>query len=325
MVLCDQLESETLSHIDTHQTLVSTLLGNLVNPENTANFDQAWSLIAQNFDVLFTTENSIHQLKQTILQLAVMGKLVPQNPNDEPASELLKKIAAEKAQLIADKKIKKSKPLPAITDDEKPFDLPNGWEWVRLQEPTVYVQRGKGPKYADSGKVRVISQKCVQWSGFDISVARYVEDSSLEKYQEERFLQKNDLLWNSTGTGTVGRVNVLSDISEQLVADSHVTVIRPLKSDSNFIKCYLSSGAIQRRIEPDSENPLVSGSTKQVELNTSSVNSLPIPIAPLEEQKRIVAKVNELMTLCDQLKTRLQTAETTQCHLAQSIAQEALG
>lgn len=325
MALCDQLENETLNHIDTHQTLVSTLLGNLVNPENTANFHQAWSLIAQNFDVLFTTENSIHQLKQTILQLAVMGKLVPQNPNDEPASELLKKIAAEKAQLIADKKIKKSKPLPAITDDEKPFDLPNGWEWVRLQEPTVYVQRGKGPKYADSGKVRVISQKCVQWSGFDISVARYVEDSSLEKYQEERFLQKNDLLWNSTGTGTVGRVNVLSDISEQLVADSHVTVIRPLKSDSNFIKCYLSSGAIQRRIEPDSENPLVSGSTKQVELNTSSVNSLPIPIAPLEEQKRIVAKVNELMTLCDQLKTRLQTAETTQCHLAQSIAQEALG
>jgi type I restriction enzyme S subunit len=263
----------------------------------------------------------IQKLRELILEMAVRGLLVPQDPNDEHASELLKKIAAEKAQLIKDGKIKKSKPLPDITDDEKPFDLPDGWEWVRFQETTIYVQRGKGPKYADSGKVRVVSQKCVQWSGFDISVARYVEDSSVKEYQEERFLKKNDLLWNSTGTGTVGRVNVLSDISEQLVADSHVTVIRPLNIDSNFIKCYLSSGAIQRRIEPDSENPLVSGSTKQVELNTSSVNSLPIPIAPLEEQKRIVAKVDNLMALCDQLES--QTLDSIATH--QTLVETLLG
>jgi len=254
----------------------------------------------------------IKKLRELILEMAVRGLLVPQDPNDEPASELLKKIAAEKAQLIKDGKIKKTKALPEITEAEKPFDLPDGWEWSRMQDATIYIQRGKGPKYAEAGKVKVVSQKCIQWAGFDISVAKFVEDSSLDKYQSERFLQVNDLLWNSTGTGTVGRVNVLHDISEPLVADSHVTVIRPLFTNSNFISCYISSASIQQRIEPDSENPLVSGSTKQVELNTSSVVQLPIPLPPLEEQKRIVAKVDELMALCDQLES--QTLDSIATH-----------
>ncbi|MBF4444039.1 restriction endonuclease subunit S, partial [Vibrio anguillarum] len=91
-----------------------------------------WTRISEHFDTLFTTEQSIDQLKQTILQLAVMGKLVPQDPNDEPAAKLLERIAEEKAQLVKEKKIKKQKALPPIADDEKPFELPNGWEWARI-------------------------------------------------------------------------------------------------------------------------------------------------------------------------------------------------
>ncbi|EMY8515551.1 restriction endonuclease subunit S [Vibrio cholerae] len=250
----------------------------------------------------------IKKLRELILELAVRGKLVPQDPSDEPASVLLERIAAEKEQLVKEKKIKKPKALPNLSLENLPA-LPDGWAWAHVQDFTEYVQRGKGPKYADKGSVRVVSQKCVQNSGFDIEPARYVEDQSLENYQEERYLKEKDLLWNSTGTGTVGRVNVLPVVeSKSLVADSHVTVLRPLLMNSRYIWCFLMSPGVQARINPDHEFSLVSGSTKQVELNTSSVVSLPVSVAPLNEQHRIVAKVDELMALCDQLEQQTEAS-----------------
>ncbi len=247
----------------------------------------------------------IKKLRELILELAVRGKLVAQDPNDEPASVLLERIAKEKARLTQEGLIKKEKPLPEIGDGEKLFGLPSGWEWSRLQDVSSYVQRGKGPSYADFGKVQVVSQKCIQWTGFDLTQARYVDDTSLDGYQPERFLCKDDLLWNSTGTGTAGRINVVPEVdSNSLVADSHVTIIRPLLVSSRFLSCYVAAPGIQQRIEPEHENSLVSGTTNQVELNLSAVIQLVVPVPPLAEQHRIVAKVDELMILCDQLEQR---------------------
>ncbi|WP_350551685.1 restriction endonuclease subunit S [Pseudoalteromonas sp. 120-MNA-CIBAN-0494] len=269
--------------------------------------------------------HGIKKLRELILELAVRGKLVPQDPNDEPASVLLERIAAEKAQLVKDKKIKKPKAQPAISEDEKPFELPKGWAWSRLQDLTSYIQRGKGPKYAESGKVRVISQKCVQNTGFNLDVARYVTDESLSAYQPERYLLNDDILWNSTGTGTVGRANVIGNIVEQtLVADSHVTVIRPLNVYSQFLWCFIMAPGIQSRIEPNHDNALVSGSTKQVELNTSSVVTVVAPVAPLKEQRRIVAKVDELMGLCDALEAQTENSITAHQTLVEVLLEALL-
>ena len=257
----------------------------------------------------------IKKLRELILELAVRGKLVPQDPNDEPASELLEKIAKEKVRLVRNGEIKKEKQLPEIVEEEKLFALPNGWKWNRLQDISSYIQRGKGPKYADLGKVHVVSQKCIQWSGFDLGQSRYVDDDTLDDYQPERFLRKGDLLWNSTGTGTVGRINVVPEVEAvSFVADSHVTVIRPLMINSRFICSYVSAPGIQKRIEPGHENSLVSGTTKQVELNLSAVLQLTIPVPPLAEQHRIVAKVDELMALCDQLEQ--QQTHSLEAHQA---------
>ena len=132
MALCDQLEQQQTDNNATHQTLVETLLATLTNAADQREFAEAWERIANHFDTLFTTEQSLDHLKQTILQLAVMGKLVPQDPNDEPASILLEKIAREKARLIKDGKIKKQKPLTVIAEDEMPFKLPKGWHFIRL-------------------------------------------------------------------------------------------------------------------------------------------------------------------------------------------------
>ena len=107
MSLCDQLEQQSLTSLDAHQQLVETLLATLTDSPNAEVLAENWARISQHFDTLFTTEASIDALKQTILQLAVMGKLVPQDPNDEPASELLKHIEQEKAQLVKEGKIKK--------------------------------------------------------------------------------------------------------------------------------------------------------------------------------------------------------------------------
>ncbi len=262
----------------------------------------------------------IKKLRELILELAVRGKLVPQDASDEPASVLLEMITKEKVLLIEEGKAKKQKALPEITDGEKPFKLPSSWKWARLQDISIYIQRGKGPKYADLGKVRVVSQKCIQWNSFDLEKSRYVDDKSLESYQSERFLKSKDLLWNSTGTGTVGRIIALSDIDEKiLVADSHVTVIRPLKIHNLFLCSYISAPGIQLRINPTHENSLVSGTTKQVELNTGSIIPLPIPVPPLAEQHRIVDKVDKLMTLCDQLEQQQTDNQTTHQTLVETL------
>ncbi|MEM7998841.1 restriction endonuclease subunit S, partial [Morganella morganii] len=134
MSLCDQLEQQSLSSLDAHQQLVETLLATLTDSQDTKELSDNWARISQYFGTLFTTEASIDALKQTILQLAVMGKLVPQDPNDEPAFELLKRIEQEKAELVKQGKIKKQKPLPPVSDEEKPFELPQGWEWCRIIE-----------------------------------------------------------------------------------------------------------------------------------------------------------------------------------------------
>jgi type I restriction enzyme S subunit len=181
MALCDRLEAQQADAVSAHTTLVKTLLDTLTQsgPGNTSadDFTANWQRLAQHFDTLFTTEASIAALKQTLLQLAVMGKLVPQDPNDEPASELLKRIQAEKAMLVAEGKIKKDKPLPAIDEDEKPFVLPVGWEWVRFAEVTkVCSELVKPEEFMDSLQV---APDCIEKGTGKLLARRTVRESGV--------------------------------------------------------------------------------------------------------------------------------------------------
>lgn len=252
------------------------------------------------------------QLRNAVLQLAVQGKLVLQDPSDEPASVLLERVKAEKEQLIREKKIKPEKPLPEITEEEKPFDIPDSWEWVRLGDICEYIQRGKSPKYSEKQKIPVISQKCVQWSGFSIEKAKFIDPETIDKYGEERLLKDNDLLWNSTGLGTLGRIVPYIQNANPFslaVADSHITVIRTVKQYINpiYVYNYLSAPVVQSVIEDKAE-----GSTKQKELYTQTIKDYITPLPPLAEQERIVAKIEEIMPLIDKyekLETELSKLE----------------
>ena len=250
-----------------------------------------------------TLDFDAQALRDKILDLAMRGKLVPQDPNDEPASVLLEKIKAEKAELVKEKKIKKSKPLPEITDDEKPFDIPDSWEWVRLGEVGNYIQRGRSPKYDKKNKSHpIISQKCVQWENIYLKDAKYITKTFFDKLEDYRFVQENDVLWNSTGTGTVGRLNIVKQNLDHIPVDSHVTLIRMNKQvNPDYIYYYLRSPEIQ-----DNLNDYLTGTTKQKELGLTNILKVKIPLPPLSEQSRIAAKIAQLFALLRKVESSTQ-------------------
>ena len=255
-------------------------------------------------------------LRKSILQEAIQGKLVPQDPNDKPASVLLERIKEEKTKLFKEGKLKKKGLVDSVIfkgednkyfekvendviylEEEIPFEIPDSWSWVRLNDICEYIQRGKSPKYSEVKKYPVVAQKCNQWSGFSLEKALFIDPNTLSSYGQERFLQHGDLLWNSTGLGTLGRMAIYNESVNPYgvaVADSHVTVIRPIKSFINFeyLYLYFSSNEVQSVIEDKAD-----GSTKQKELATKTIKSYLVPLPPLSEQHRIVAKYHSVASI----------------------------
>ena len=254
------------------------------------------------------------KLRKSILQEAIQGKLVPQIAEEGTAQELLEQIKEEKQKLVKAGKLKKSALTDSVIyksddnkyyeqttsettciDEEIPFEIPSTWVWVRLDQICSYIQRGKSPKYSLVKQYPVIAQKCNQWSGFSIERAQYIEPSTITSYGKERFLQDNDLMWNSTGLGTLGRMAIYKEAAnpyELAVADSHVTVIRPIKDfvRSEYLYFYFASNTVQSVIEDKSD-----GSTKQKELSTATVKNYLVPLPPTMEQDRIISQVNLLV------------------------------
>ena len=256
------------------------------------------------------------QLKNSILQMAVQGKLVPQDPNDEPASVLLERIRAEKEKLIKEGKIKKEKnpsvifrgadnlPYekigknePVCIADEVPFEIPESWEWVRLKDITIKeIKRGKSPTYANIGNVLVFAQKCNTKAGnIDLSLTKHLDLKVFTKFPDEEYMRDNDIVINSTGNGTLGRIGVFRDSDRIddciIVPDSHVTTVRVNAAlISDYI--YYALTYYQPYLEKN-----CSGSTNQTELKPAVIANLFIPVPPYAEQRRIVQKLSDVLPL----------------------------
>lgn len=220
-------------------------------------------------------------LRDQILTLALTGQLVEQ------------RAAEPEVQQIG----------PAPAPDEVPFAIPAKWKWVRLEQVCTYIQRGKSPKYSEIKQLLVVAQKCNRWDGLHMELALFIAPETIASYQAERFLQQNDVLLNSTGTGTLGRVGMYDEALNpygQAVADGHVTVIRADQSLilPSLIKYALSSATFQAIIIDAG-----TGTTKQQELALAKVKQLLIPLPPLEEQRRIVTKLDELFAGVKQLSS----------------------
>lgn len=322
MSLCDQLEQHSLTSLDAHQQLVETLLTTLTDSQNADELAENWARISEHFDTLFTTEASIDALKQTILQLAVMGKLVPQDPNDEPVSELLKRIAQEKAQLVKDGKMKKQKPLPPISDKEKPFDLPSGWVWC-LFEDVVDIQSGitKGRNLANRKLISIpyLRVANVQRGYLDLSEVKEIDIPEEEK--DKYHVIKGDLLITEGGDwDTVGRTTVWCH-DWYIANQNHVFKGRVIGQDIDpyWLETYMNS--------PYSRDYFASASkqtTNLASINKTQLRGCPVAIPPSSEAEKIMLKLNDFNELCEKLKFQIQSAQQTQLHLADALTDAAI-
>ena len=309
MALCDQLETQHSNAAEAHEKLVSHLLGTLIQSQSAEDFSANWQRIAAHFDTLFTTEASIDVLKQTLLQLAVMGKLVPQDPSDEPASELLKRIQTEKAKLVTEGKIKKPKPLIPISDEEKPFVLPERWEWVRFGEISTIKSELVRPE--DFPNVRQIAPDCIEKGTGRLTELRTVKESGI-RGPNSRFY-KGQIVYSKIRPSLSKAV--LVDFDGLCSADMYPIDVF---IDSQFMLKQILSECFLEQVRV-AENRI-----KMPKLNQDSLTAFVLPLTPLSEQHRIIAKIDELMTICDQLKSRITVANQLQQKLADVMVEQAI-
>ncbi|WP_418114080.1 restriction endonuclease subunit S [Vibrio scophthalmi] len=325
MTLCDQLEQQTEASIDAHQVLVTTLLDTLTNSADTNELIQNWARISEHFDTLFTTEASIDQLKQTILQLAVMGKLVPQDPNDEPAAKLLERIAEEKAQLVKEKQIKKQKALPPIAEDEKPFELPKGWEWCRLGDLELSSEAGWSPKCLDTArnedKWGVLKVSAVTWGKYNPDENKELP-ASLEP-REHLEVQDGDFLISRANTAELvaKAVVVPADSPRKLMMSDKVIRFKFSKKVSSEYINLFNNSLFSRNYYSE-----VAGGTSSSMKNVSreQIKNLLICLPPAETQQEIIDTLGTFYKICDQLKRRLRGSQQTQLQLTDAMVEKVL-
>ena len=313
MALCDEMEAKKEARSTVHLNLTKASLSSLTEAEDAKGFDQAWKHVSENFDTLITTPESVSSLRQSILDLAVRGKLVPQDPKDEPASELLKRIEEERNRLIAEKVIKKQKKLPAIDSNLAPFKLPMGWSWARFPELGEF-GRGKSkhrprndPKLYANGSIPLIQTgQVARAKGQPVITAHSF-------YNEVGLAQSR--LWPK---GTMC-ITIAANIADSAILGMDAcfpdSVVGFIPSSEIPNARYYEYFVRTARSALEKYAP----STAQKNINLSILQAVLIPLPPLAEQQRIVERVDSLMILCDQLESNLSDSGDLAEKLASSV------
>lgn len=321
MRLCDALEAKGQLEATQHAQLVSTLLGTLTASTTSEELAANWQRVAQHFDLLLDRPAAIDALEQTLLQLAVRGLLVPQDLTDEPASVLLQKIRAEKDRLIATGQIKRDKPLPPITDDEKPFELPVGWEWVRLGAVVNGSEAGWSPTCIGSprrpGHWGVLKVSAVSWGEFDATANKELPSDLIPKPEYE--VKDGDFLLSRANTAELVARSVVVTVAESRLMLSDKIIRLDVSSQMNRVFLNLVNNSSHAREHYAVNASGTSSSMKNV--SREVVLALPVPLPPLAEQSRIVTRVTALRRLCADLRQRLAEREAVQARLAEALVE----
>ena len=314
MRLCDALEAKGQLEATQHAQLISTLLGTLTDNETPAQLSDNWHRIATHFDLLLDRPEAVDALEQTILQLAVRGLLVPQDPQDEPASELLKKIRAEKDKLIAEGKIKRDKPLPPIAEDEQPFVLPVGWEWARMQE-AYDVRDGTHdtPKYVEQDGVPLITSRNFKAGKICFEGAKLISQADHELIMRRSRVERHDILYSMIG-GNIGN-QVLVDTDREF----SIKNIALFKYVSRTYTLPLYLNLFLETVTLSLQGQAVGGAQPFVSL--SLLRNIPFSLPPCAEQSRIVTRVAQLRRRCADLRQHIAASQSTQAHLAEALVE----
>ena len=321
MALCDRLEQQTSNQLEAHETLVDTLLGTLTQSENATELADNWARLAAHFDTLFTTEQSIDKLKQTILQLAVMGRLVEQDAGDELATNLLTQIHTRKMALAGEKRIKRPRPLTQLDETQHSYPAPANWVWASFEDIADEISTGPFGSmihkhdYVENGTPLVnpshmVSGGIKEDSSVSVTPAKAEELSSYK-------LAKGDIVM--ARRGEVGRCAIVTDRESGWLCGTGSFVLRFHSAiNRRFILLLFSTDTVRDYLTGNSVG------TTMTNLNHGILKKMPVALPSTEEQYRIVQKVDELMALCDQLKERLNRASETRCQLAAAVVEGAV-
>lgn len=254
-------------------------------------YEQAWSKLEQ-FNSRFPED-----MKKSLLQYAIQGKLVEQRPEEGTAEELFAQIQQEKQRLIAEKKIKKEKPLPEITDEEKPFDIPGSWMWVRLGTLTELITSGSrdwAKYYSENGDM-FLRMGNLSRNSFDLRLDK-IQRVTLPKNAEgtRTSLQAGDLLFSITGE--VGTLGLIPDNFGTAYINQHTAMLRFLLCERNRFIPYLLLSDYAQKFYNGNQHGIKNS------FRLDSIALLPVPLPPLAEQKRIVEKLEQLLPLCERLR-----------------------
>lgn len=262
--------------------------------------------------LLATAPEGIIHLKEMILTLAVRGKLVPQDSNDEPSSKLINKIRMEKARLVEEGKIKIRKLIPLISEAEIPYHLPKSWDWVRLGDISERIHYGytASANHSENGikflRITDIQDNLVSWNEVPSCT---INDKDLPKF----LCNFGDLLIARTG-GTIGKSYFFPKVDYKTVFASYLIRIVPMKKElSPFIKKFLESSIYWTQLYHSSKG------TGQPNVNATALSRLILPFPSMSEQSRIVEKVDKLMIICDELEEKIIKREGIAVKYAKSV------
>lgn len=320
MALCDDLEARQATQQGMHGMLGTVALASLAEAEDATAFDAAWARICEDFDLIFDTLESVAVFRQASMQLAVRGKLVPQDMADEPASVLLERILAEKARLAKEGVIRESKPLPPVVDCEMPYVVPEGWEWVRLGLLIGSLTNGiyKPAKYYSEDGVACLRMYNINGGKINFNNLKRMDlnDSEIEQY----LLKENDLLVNRVNSRElVGKAAVIKNAYETLVFESKNIRVRFIKGGilSEYANILFQTEEIRAVFEGDAKQ-----TCGQASISQPQISGIATPLPPLAEQRRIVQKVDALMALCDELEARIRKRQEVQARLLEAVVAE---
>ena len=317
MALCDRLEAARMERETTRNWLAATSLARLNAPDpDSQAFRKDAAFALDNLTPLTSRPDQIKALRQTILNLAVRGKLAPQDPNDEPASELLKRILVRKSERKRQTNDPRIILKPASKFDELPMMLPRGWATQSFENLFLFIDyRGKTPPKTEDG-VPLITAKNIRMGFLNREPREYISEETFRTWMTRGIPELGDLFF----TTEAPLANVcLNEIDEPFALAQRTICLQPYgQISTKFLMFALMSDLMQTLIDESATGTTARG------IKAAKLKPLPIPVPPLAEQRRIVAKVDDLMALCDRLEASLTTGDETRGRLLESVLHEAL-